>query len=139
MSDYLIDEASFTLPSGWFDRSLNVLGPEPNEDELKVLISRAEQNGRVLDDFVDGQVKDLSQRLPWFELRGRGERTVAGTRALEVRSSFRDGKASLVQYQVTLAIRDKFVTITAVGLERAERTCAQMLEGMIASARLRIP
>ncbi|WP_170319463.1 DcrB-related protein [Polyangium spumosum] len=137
MSEYTIDEAVFLLPSGWCDRSLNVLGPDPSPEEFKVLVSRADQDGRTLDDFVDGQVKDLSQRLPWFALEGRAERVVAGTRALSVRSTFRDGKADLFQHQVTLAARGKFVTITAVSLARVADACSNELERVLATVRLR--
>ncbi|AKT38535.1 DcrB-related protein [Chondromyces crocatus] len=135
MSDYIIDEASISLPSGWFDRSLNVLGPEPTQDEFKVLISRNEQNGRSLDSFVDQQVKDLSQRLPWFEIQRRGERTVAGARALEVCSTFRDGKAEMFQHQVILAARGRFITITAASLKRVDEACSKTLEQLLATAR----
>jgi hypothetical protein len=137
MSEYTIDEASLTLPSGWYDRTLNVLGPEPNDEEFKVLVSRAEQNGRALDDFVQGQLKDLSQRMPWFAVQARAERVVAGARALEVRSTFRDGKAEMFQHQVTLAARGRFVTITAVSLRRVEEACSQELERLLATVRLR--
>jgi hypothetical protein len=139
MSEYTIDEASILLPSGWFDRSLNVLGPEPTPDEFKVLVTRAEQNGRTLDDFVSGQVKDFSQRMARFELQGRAERVVAGMRALEVRSTFHDKKAEMFQHQVTMAIRGKFVTITAASLRQVEHACSQELERLLATVRLRSP
>ncbi len=137
MNEYTIDEASLVLPSGWFDRTLNVLGPEPNDAEFKVLVSRGEQNGRTLDDFVNGQVKDLSQRMPWFAVQARAERVIAGTRAIEIRSTFRDGKAEMFQHQVTLGARGKFVTITAASLQRAQEACSNELERLLATVRLR--
>lgn len=137
MSEYTIDEAVFSLPSGWFDRSLNVLGPEASSDEFRILVSRMEQNGRTLDEHVEGQIKDLSQRLPWFELKGREELLVAGTRALSVRSTSRDGKKEMFQHQVTLAARGKFVTLTATSLTRVESACSSALERLLATVRLR--
>ncbi|MDC0748879.1 DcrB-related protein [Polyangium mundeleinium] len=137
MSEYTIDQAVFSLPSGWFDRSLNVLGPEPSVDEFKVLVSRADQNGRALDDFVSSQVKDLSQRMPWFEEKGRDECMVAGMRALSVRSTFRDGKSEMFQQQVTLVVRGKFVTFTAASLARVEEACSKELARLLATVRVR--
>lgn len=137
MSEYTIDEGNLVLPSGWFDRTLNVLAPEPNIEEFKVLVSRVEQNGRSLDDFVHGQVKDFSQRMPWFQVTARAERVVAGMRALEVRATFRDGKAEMFQHQVTLAVREKFVTITAASLRRVEAACSQEMERLLVTVRLR--
>lgn len=137
MSEYTIDEGSISLPSGWFDRSLNVLGPEPNSEEFKVLVSRMDQNGRSLDDFVAGQVKDFSQRMPWFALEEKNERTVVGMRAIEVKSTFRDGKAEMFQHQVTIAVNGKFLTLTAASLVRVKEPCSRELERLLSTVRLR--
>lgn len=137
MSEYTFDEGSLVLPSGWFDRTLNVLGPEPNDAEFKVLVSREDQNGRSLDDFVTTQSKDLSQRLPWFVLQSKAERMIAGLRAIEVKSTFRDGKAEMFQHQATIATRGKFLTLTAVSLLRAQEACSHELERLLSTARLR--
>jgi hypothetical protein len=137
MSEYTFDEGSVVLPSGWFDRTLNVLGPEPNDAEFKVLISRGDQNGRTLDDFVKGQVKDLSQRMPRFAMQSQAERTIAGVRALEVQSTFRDGKLEMFQHQITFAVRGKFLTITAASLLAAREACSRELERLLTTVRLR--
>lgn len=137
MSDYTIDEGNFSLPSGWFDRSLNLIGPEPNAEEFKVLVSRMDQNGQTLDDFVNGQVKDFSQRMPWFVIQEKSERNVAGMRAIDVRSTFRDGKAEMFQHQVTIGVRGKFLTITAASLVRSRDACSRELERLLTTVRLR--
>lgn len=137
MSEYTFDEGSIVLPTGWFDRTLNVLGPEPNDAEFKVLISRDDQNGRSLDDFVTTQVKDLSQRMPWFVMQSKVERTIAGQRAIEVKSTFRDGKIEMFQHQATIAVRGKFLTLSAVSLLSAQDACSRELERLLTTARLR--
>jgi hypothetical protein len=137
MSEYIFDEGILALPAGWLDRTLNVLGPEPNDAEFKVLISREDQNGRSLDDFITAQVKDFSQRTPWFAQQSRAERTVMGMRAIEVKSTYRDGKAEMFQHQVTIGARGKFLTFSAISLLRAREGCSQELERLLTTVRLR--
>jgi len=137
MSEYTIDEGNLGIPTGWFDRTLNVLGPDPNDVEFKVMISRDEQNGRSVDDFVAQQIKDFTQRMPWFSLQSKAERTIAGQRAIEVKSKYRDGKAEMFQHQVTIAARGKFLTFTAVSLLRVQDGCSQELERLLTTVRLR--
>lgn len=135
MSDYTIDEACFSLPSGWHDRSLNVLGPEPSNNEFKVLVSRNDQNRRTLDDFVDGQIKEFSQRMPWFDIKSRSECMVAGIRGIEVRATFRDGIMEMYQHQVTFPVQGKFVTITAASLERVANACTGEVMRLLSTVR----
>jgi hypothetical protein len=139
MSTYEINEASFALPSGWVDRSLNLLAPESSADGLKVVISRAPQGSNTLDQFVEQQTKESAQRVPWFAERQRSERQIAGARAIEIRATFRDGRVPMIQRQVSFAAKDKFVVISVMSLETAERACDEAFERLLATARLRNP
>jgi hypothetical protein len=133
--DYAIEEATFSVPETWVDRTMNVLQPDP-DSPVKIVVTR-EDLDCTLEAFAERELKELTRRVPWFRAIESATRVVAGSPACAVRGTFKAGDVALYQHRVTLRAGGRFVTIAAVAHEEAAAACDARLEKLLSTVELR--
>lgn len=135
MSTYHINEATFDVPDGWPDQSINIF-PSSRDvpTEFSLVVSRDEpQEGEQLDDYVARQLKQLYEQLPDLRVLRRDELPVDGETALEAEFTWRADAGTMRQRQVYIVRDGKALTLTATALERFYAKYETVLDDLVSS------
>jgi hypothetical protein len=136
---YTTREASFPVPAGWTDGTVNVLRPADGRGEAKLIVFRAPIGSSTLAAYVASQEKEMSQRRRWFERAGSGARTVDGEQGLEFACTYRDNGVELYQRRVTFAHAGVFLTLLVEAIAEVRNEADAILDRTVASVRLARP
>jgi hypothetical protein len=135
MSTYRINEATFELPDGWPDQTINIF-PNSREDtaQCSLVMSRDQtQAGETLVDYVARQHKLLYEQLPQLHMLRRDDSTVDGLAAMEAEFTWQSETGLMRQRQVYLVRDGKALTLTATSLDRDFSHYASVVDDIIAS------
>jgi hypothetical protein len=141
MPTYTVNEASWEIPTGWRDRTVNIFsyGTEPPLP-LSLVVSRDElKSGQTLADFADEQVKQFGEKLHQFRLLGKRQLTVSGAVALEAEFTWRSEKGPMHQRQVYVptAGSSKLVIMTATAPVKIADDDQEKLNALLESFQFR--
>ena len=137
MSDYATNEALFTKPEGWVDGSTNVVHFPKSQHLLKFMMMRTPASGKTLDQYVETQTKELAKRTPFFEITSRGERTIAGKRALWMKCGSREPDGEMSHLRAALQVGDEYLLLMFVAKATGEAEVNAAFERAIGSIKFR--
>ncbi|RNF34518.1 DcrB-related protein [Paracoccus methylarcula] len=82
---YRINEGMFDLPEGWRDRTVNVIASDNSPTQMALTITRDDRAwGVSFPEYLEDQMKRVSNALEGFELLGRREFHLSGLPAHEM-------------------------------------------------------
>jgi hypothetical protein len=137
MAEYVMNEAMFEVPDGWFDTTTNVVHLPNNDNLVKVFILRSPIAGRTLAQFFESQEKELAKKIPFFTVLSRGERVVEGRQGLTIRASTKERGNDLYHTRVGFAVGPTFVILSTSSLLRGEKEADALLEHAIKTLKFR--
>ncbi len=113
MARYTYTDLLLDVPDDWQDRSIIAFAGSPAPGQtfapnIVVTHDRLEKR-ETINAYADRQLVQLAQRLPGFKLVSRGEVTVGGLPALELRFNWRGENGDLDQHQVFVSPRKRSV------------------------------
>ena len=118
-SRFRMTEATFDLPDGWQDQSIQILaaGPQEGIPEFSFVISRQPAPvGAELGEFVDNELETLKGALGRFRLLRRVDTTLDGVSAVEAEFTWNREGQPVQQHQTYLFHRRIALTLTASAL-----------------------
>lgn len=137
MPEYRTQEAYFELPSGWVDASVNTLEYARPEGTLRLVVTRVPRGKDKLDKLVEDRLVEQRRRLPFFEVKGRQDKTISNTPCAEILIGYRDGDTSMLQRTVSFVIGSRFVVFAAVGRLDQEVEVTALLDRALDSLEVR--
>jgi hypothetical protein len=110
---YATQEASFATSGSLVDGTVNRLVYKRQNKRLEVFVTRTLAQRKSLAELTAIRLKDQQRALPFYELGGRAERTVAGRAATEVRITF-DGDGGRAYQRSASFLVDVRLLVVAV-------------------------
>lgn len=142
MRAYTIDEASFSIPDEWSDKSVNVFSPAGElPGDFSFVITRGSLGGEQnLASYVDDQLKELSTTLPQFRLIRKYESSVDNSTAFQTEFTWKtDDKAEgkmMMQRQIYVNAGRAVLILTATTIEKFSREYQLVIDNLISSFRI---
>ncbi len=135
MSLYHINEGVLDLPDNWSDRTMNIFTPDESENpEWNIVVSRDKLGaGETLSDYLDKQLAEMPNALPRFRLQSDEEKTIDGTPAREVVSTWIGDGGTVRQKQVVMVKDGKSLVFTFTVLERLYSNYSKVLDDFLKS------
>lgn len=138
MSTYQMNEASFDLPAGWRDQSVNIFvvgGPEPPM-HLSVVISRDRlKEGLELVDHIEKQLADIGKKLRNFRVLGKRQLEIEGVAALEAELTWVAEQTPMHQRQIYLQSGSRVLIVTATAPIKIADEHNEQLDAMLGTLR----
>jgi len=131
--DYATQEASFELPSGFGDASLNRLVYKRPTGDTHLVVSRAPGQGKTLEQLTTIRLREQQRALPYFELGQRSERLVAGAAVADVSLFYADAERKLYQRSASFLIRGNLLLLAIQGTATARDEIDRMFEHALAT------
>lgn len=111
--DYGTQEASFAIPAGYADGTLNRLVYKRAGGDLLIVVGRTPAQGKSLEEVVTVRLRDQQRSIPYLEVGERSPRQVDLQTAVDVRLTFVEKQQKKYQRSVSIAV-DKNVVVVAV-------------------------
>ncbi len=115
MSLYMTQEAGFELPAGWIDASITLLEYTRPGGPIRVGLSRTERGGKDLPALMEERLTEQRRKLPFFEIIGRAERTVAGLGAMVVNAEHEEASQKMYQRSLSFVLGGRFLVLGVSG------------------------
>jgi hypothetical protein len=135
MRTYRIDEASFSIPDEWKDKSVNVFSPTGElPGDFSFVITRDELGGdQILASYVEGQLEELSKTLPEFRLIRKYQTTVNKAPAFNTEFTWKAEEKTMAQQQTYVMSERVVLVLTATTIEKFSREHRRIIDNIISS------
>lgn len=114
---------------------MNIFTPDESENpEWNIVVSRDKLGaGETLSDYLDKQLAEMPNALPRFRLQSDEEKTIDGTPAREVVSTWIGDGGTVRQKQVVMVKDGKSLVFTFTVLERLYSNYSKVLDDFLKS------
>ncbi|HKX29238.1 MAG TPA: DUF1795 domain-containing protein [Blastocatellia bacterium] len=138
MRTYQIDEASFQLPEGWNDQSVNVFSPPGDlPGDFSLVISRDRlADGQEFGSYVESQLGELSNILARYRLIRRSDGTVGGLRAINAEFTWHSEEQTLAQRQTYVAAGPQVLIMTATAVDKITRDYHLLIDRILSTFKM---
>jgi hypothetical protein len=135
--DYATQEASFALPNGFADVTLNRLVYKRPTGDLQVVVARSAAQGQSLEEAVTARLRDQQRGIPYFEIGDRSARQVANRPAIDTRVTYVERERKRYQRSASFVVDKKVLVMAVLGPAEGREEIDAIFETALASLAFR--
>ena len=134
---YATHEASFATSASLVDGTVNRLAYRRPNGKLEIFVTRTLAQRKSLPELTAIRLRDQQRALPFYELGGRAERTVASRAVVDVRITFDAAGARAYQRSASFLVDFRMLVIAVQGPIALEAEIDAAFEHLLATLTFR--